>query len=127
MTENAIAKEIVDSAYHIHRGLGPGLLESVYVTVLAGELAKRGLRVTTQQPIPIIYNGTHFEAGYRADMIVDEKVIVEIKSIEEIAMVHKKQLLTYLRLANKRLGLLINFNIALIKDGITRTANGLQD
>ena len=127
MTENAIAKEIVDVAFHIHAALGPGLLESVYVTVLAGELTKRGLRVTTQQPIPIVYAGIHFEAGFRADMIVEDKVIVEIKSVTEIAIVHKKQLLTYLRLANKRLGLLINFNVALIKDGITRRVNGLDD
>jgi GxxExxY protein len=93
---------------------------------LAGELTKRGLRVVTQQAIPVVYEGTHFEIGFRADMIVDDKVIVEIKSITEIAVVHKKQLLTYLRLANKKLGLLINFNVGMIKDGITRIGNGLD-
>lgn len=102
-------------------------MESVYSAILAGELQKRGLRVITQQPMPVIYEGTRFEIGFRADMIVEDEVIVEIKSVAEIAVVHKKQLLTYLRLADKRLGLLINFNVALIKDGITRIANGLQD
>ena len=127
MTENAVAREIVDAAYHIHTILGPGLLESVYETVLTGELQKRGLRAATQQPIPVVYQGTRFEMGYRADLVVEEKVIVEIKSVAEIAPVHKKQLLSYLRLADKRLGLLINFNVDLIKDGITRIVNGLKD
>src|SRR5258706_79935 len=127
MTKNAIAKEIVDVAYRMHQILGPGLFESVYETVLSSELEKRGLRVTTQQVIPVVYEGTRFEMGFRADLIVEDKVIVEIKSITEIAPVHKKQLLSYLRLADKRLGLLINFNVATIKDGITRIANGLKE
>jgi len=127
VTENAVAREIVDAAYHIHTVLGPGLLESVYETVLTGELQKRGLRAAAQQPIPVVYEGTRFEMGYRADLVVEEKVIVEIKSVAEIAPVHKKQLLSYLRLADKRLGLLINFNVNLIKDGITRIVNGLTD
>ena len=113
MTENAVATEIVDVAYRMHTSLGPGLLESVYEAVLASELQKRGLRLTRQQPIPIVYEGTRFEMGFRADLVVEDKVIVEIKSIAEIAALHKKQLLTYLRLADKRLGLLINFNVAL--------------
>jgi GxxExxY protein len=127
MTENAIAKEIVDAAYHIHTTLGPGLLESVYDTVLAFELGRRGLRIVRQQAIPVVYENVRIDAGFRADLIVEDKVIVEVKSVELLAPVHKKQLLTYLRLADKRLGLLINFQVALIKDGITRIVNGLDD
>jgi GxxExxY protein len=117
----------VDAAYRIHTALGPGLLESIYEAVLTGELKKRGLQAATQQPIPVVYKGTRFEIGFRADLVVEDRVIVEIKSVAEIAAVHKKQLLSYLRLANKRLGLLINFNVALIKDGITRIVNGLEE
>ena len=127
MTENAIAQQIVDSAFRIHTTLGPGLLESVYDAVLAYELSRRGLRTTRQQPIAVIYEGVHIDAGFRADLIVEDKVIVEIKSVEILAPVHRKQLLTYLRLADKRLGLLINFHVALIKDGITRIVNGLEE
>lgn len=127
MTENEIAREIVDAAYKIHVTLGPGLLESVYEVVLAYELRKRGLSVDCQQPIPVIYEGVQLEVGFRADLIVAGKVIIELKSIEELAPVHKKQLLTYLRLTGLRLGLLVNFNVALIKDGITRIVNGLPD
>jgi GxxExxY protein len=125
MTENEIAKEIVDAAYRIHTNLGPGLLESAYEKVLVYELRKRGLRVDTQQLIPIVYEDLHLEEGFRADMIVENRVIVELKSVETVHPVHKKQLLTYLRLANKRLGLLINFGTFLIKDGISRVVNSL--
>jgi GxxExxY protein len=127
MTENELAKQIVDAAYRVHTSLGPGLLESAYEAVLAYELEQRGLRTVRQQTIPIVYQGTRIEMGFRADLMVEDKVIVEIKSVEAIAPVHKKQLLTHLRLADKRLGLLINFNVELIKDGIIRIANGLQD
>jgi GxxExxY protein len=127
MTENAIAKEIVDAAYRIHTTLGPGLLESVYDTVLAYELGRRGLRTVRQQAIPVVYDGIRIDTGFRADLVVEDKVIVEIKSVELLTPVHKKQLLTYLRLADKRLGLLINFHVALIKDGITRIVNGLEE
>ena len=127
MTENEVAKQIVDAAYRIHTTLGPGLLESVYETVLAYELEARGLRTVRQQPIPITYQGTRIEVGFKADLVVENKVIVEIKSVEALAPIHKKQLLTHLRLADKRLGLLINFNVMLIKDGITRIANGMPD
>ena len=127
MSENEVAKQIVDAAYHVHTRLGPGLLESVYETVLAYELEKRGLRVLRQQPIPIVYEGTRIEMGFRADLIVEDRVIVEIKSVESLAPVHKKQLLTHLRLTDKRLGLLINFNVALIKEGIARIANGMPN
>ena len=127
MTENEVAKQIVDAAYRVHTSLGPGLLESAYEAVLAHELEKRGLRTASQQAVPIVYQGTRIEVGFRADLIVEDSVIVEIKSVEAIAPVHKKQLLTHLRLADKRLGLLINFNVALIKEGITRIANGMPD
>lgn len=127
MTENEVAKQIVDAAFRIHTSLGPGLLESVYEAVMAYELESRGLRVVRQQAIPIVYLGTRIEMGFRADLIVEGQVIVEIKSVEAVAPVHKKQLLTHLRLADKRLGLLLNFNVALIKDGITRIANGMPD
>jgi GxxExxY protein len=127
MTENAIAKEIVDAAFRIHTTLGPGLLESVYDTVLAYELGRRGLRTVRQQAIPVVYENVRIDTGFRADLVVEDKVIVEIKSVELLLPVHKKQLLTYLRLADKRLGLLINFHVALIKDGITRIVNGLEE
>jgi GxxExxY protein len=127
LTENSIASRIVDAAYHIHVALGPGLLESVYQHILAAELTERGLHIELQRPIPILYRGLEFEIGFRADMIVEGTVIVEIKSVEAIHPVHKKQLLTYLRLADKRLGLLINFNVELIKDGISRVANNLEE
>src|SRR5260370_2583824 len=127
MTGDGVAKEIVDVAFHMHTVLGPGLFESVYEAIVASELQKRGLRLARQQPIPMVCEGTRFEMGFRADIVVEDKVIVEIKSIEEIAALHKKQLLTYLRLADKRLGLLINFNVIRIKAGITRIANGLEE
>jgi GxxExxY protein len=127
LNENAIAREIVDSAVRIHRSLGPGLLESVYEAVLSHELSLRALRFVRQQDIPVIYDSVRIEIGFRADLIVEDKVIVEIKSVEVLAPVHSRQLLTYLRLADKRLGLLINFNVALIKDGISRVVNGLGD
>jgi len=127
MTENEIAKIIVDAAYQIHVRLGPGLLESVYETVLAYELKKRGLSVVRQVPVPVIYDDLEFEEGFRADLIVEDCVIIELKSVESIQPVHKKQLLTYLRLTDRRLGLLINFGDTLIKDGISRIANGLNE
>jgi len=125
MTENEIATQVVDAAYQIHTKLGPGLFESVYEVVLAYELKKRGLQVERQTPIPIEYETIKFDEGFRADIIVENKVIVEIKSIEKLANVHKKQIITYLKLTNMKLGLLINFGEALIKDGIVRVVNGL--
>jgi GxxExxY protein len=127
LTENEISKQIVDAAYCIHTALGPGLLESVYEAALAHELEGRSLIAVRQQAFPVVYKGIHLETAFRADLIVEDKVIVEVKSIEAVAQVHKKQLLTYLRLTDKRLGLLINFNVALIKDGITRIANGMPN
>ena len=127
MTENEVAKIIVDCAYRVHTKLGPGLLESVYETVLAYELRHAGLHVARQVAVPVVYDDLTFEEGFRADLIVASLVTIELKSVEVIAPVHKKQLLTYLRLGDKRLGLLINFGAALIKDGITRVVNGLPD
>jgi GxxExxY protein len=127
MTENEIATIIVDTCYHIHVSLGSGLLESVYEAVLARELAKRGLRVQRQVTVPIVWEGQNFDEGFRADLIVEDKVIVELKSVEKMAKVHGKKLLTYLRLADKRLGLLVNFGEVLIKDGIERVVNGLEE
>lgn len=127
MNENQIAKIIVDAAYRIHVKLGPGLLESVYESVLAYELRKRGLHAVRQKPIPLVYDDIHFDEGFRADLIANDLVLVEIKSVEAIHPVHVKQLVTYLRLADRRLGLLINFGEALIKDGIKRIVNNLPD
>jgi GxxExxY protein len=114
-------------AFKIHTTFGPGLLESVYETIMAYELEKRGLSVRRQQAIPVVYEQVRMDLGFRADLIVEGKVVVEIKSVEAIAPVHKKQLLTYLRLTDKRLGLLINFNVELIKNGISRVVNGLSE
>lgn len=125
MHENDIAKIIVDCAFHIHTKLGPGLLESVYEKVLEHEVTKRGLSVVTQQPWPVVWETVRLDIGFRADMIVGGKVVVEIKSVEAVAPVHPKQLRTYLRLMDLKLGLLINFNTPLIKDGITRVVNNL--
>jgi GxxExxY protein len=125
--ENEIAREIVDAAYKIHSTLGPGLLESSYEAVLIYELQKRGVAVSSQVPVPIVYESVRLDMGFRADLMVEDSVVVEIKSLEKIAAVHKKQLTTYLRLSGKRLGLLINFGEELIKNGITRIVNGLPE
>lgn len=125
MTENEISKEIVNAAFTIHTKLGPGLLESVYEAVLAYELKRRGMLVVRQQPIPVIYEDVCLEEGFRADLIVGGKVLVELKSVETVSPVHKKQVLTYLRLPHLKLGLLINFGDALIKSGLYRIVNGL--
>jgi GxxExxY protein len=125
MDENAIGAHVVDAAVRIHRELGPGLLETVYEVVLAKELENRGLRVQRQVPVPILYRGLRFEEGFRADLIVEDKVIVELKSVEQLSKVHPKQVLTYLKLTGLRLGFLLNFGASLMKDGIERIANGL--
>jgi GxxExxY protein len=125
MTENSIATLVVDAAFKIHKSLGPGLLESVYQATLSYELEKRGLNVRQQVGLPVYYETLKLEIGYRVDLIVADKVIIEIKSVEALALVHRMQLLTYLRLADLRLGLLINFNVERIRDGIHRVVNGL--
>jgi GxxExxY protein len=127
LDENAIAKQVVDAAYNIHVELGPGLLETVYETVLAHELQSRGLDCIRQKRVPITFRGIDFDEGLRLDLLVEDKVIIEIKSVEHIAPVHRKQVLTYLRLTQKRLGLLLNFGQALMKDGIDRLVNNLPE
>ena len=127
MRENEIAKEVVDAAFRVHTKLGPGLLESVYEVGLAYEIEKKGLSVMRQKSVSVKYDDIIFNIGFRADIIVEDLVILELKSIEATAPVHKKQLLTYLRLADKKLGLLINFGAPLIRHGISRIVNGLQE
>ncbi len=118
-----IAGDVVDTAMKLHMGLGPGLLESVYTVILQKELEERGYRVGREVPIPVEYEGTKFEMGFRADLVIDDCFIVELKSVEKLAPVHAKQLLTYLKIADFRLGLLINFGEELLKNGIKRIAN----
>ena len=125
MTENELSKIIVDICYKIHTKLGPGLLESVYEAILYYELNKLGLRVEKQKALPVHWDEIILEIGFRADLIVEDKVILEIKSVAELATVHPKQVLTYLRITDMKLGLLINFNESYIKDGIKRVVNNL--
>ena len=127
MTENEIGRIVVDCAFKVHQKLGPGLLESVYEVALAHEIRKRGLSLERQIPIPVVYDDLRFDEGFRADIIVEGKVILELKSVEQLAKVHHKQLFTYLKLADKRLGLLLNFGADLMKEGIKRIANGMED
>ena len=127
MTGDEIGKAIVDVAVKVHRQLGPGLLEAVYEVVLAHELRRNGLHVERQVPAPVMFEGLRFDEGFRMDLIVEDKVIIELKCVERLSNVHKKQLLTYLRLADKRLGYLLNFNEALMKHGITRMVNHLHE
>jgi GxxExxY protein len=115
-----VAREVVDAAYNVHKTLGPGLLESVYEACLQHELKKRGLRVEAQVPVPVVYDGLHLDAGLRLDLLVEGKLIVEIKSVERMNPVYDAQLLTYLKLTGLRLGLLINFSVSVIKQGISR-------
>ncbi|HLG03823.1 MAG TPA: GxxExxY protein [Bacteroidia bacterium] len=125
MTENDLAKIVVELCLKIHRTLGPGLLESVYEQVLCYELKKMNLNFTRQQGIAVVYEDINMDLGFRADIIIENKLIVELKSIETVAPVHHKILLTYLRLTNIKLGLLVNFNVELVKDGIKRIVNNL--
>jgi len=127
MTENDIGRIVVDAAVAVHRELGPGLLESVYEVILAFELGQRGLSVKRQVPISIHYKQMTFDEAFRADLMVDERVVIELKSVEQVSQAHKKQLLTYLRLTGCKLGFLLNFGEALMKRGITRTVNGIED
>ncbi|MFM8364338.1 MAG: GxxExxY protein [Verrucomicrobiota bacterium] len=124
MGENGIGTIIVDCAVELHRNLGPGLLETVYEVTLARSLERRGLAVQRQVAVPIEYQGETFSEGFRADLIVEGLVIVELKSVERVTPAHKKQLLTYLRLTGLKFGYLLNFGEALMRDGITRTING---
>jgi len=124
MNENEIGDVIVDCAVKLHQGLGPGLLETVYEVTLAHQLERRGLSVQRQVAVAIEYEGVKFDEGFRADVIVGGKVLLELKSVEKVHPAHKKQLLTYLRLTGLKLGYLLNFGEALMKDGITRIING---
>lgn len=124
MNENEIGTIVVDEAIHLHKALGPGLLETVYEVVLARRLEKRGLKVQRQVAVPIEFEGERFEEGFRADLIVEGKVLLELKSVEKVNNAHKKQVLTYLKLTGIKLGYLLNFGEELMKQGITRTING---
>lgn len=120
---DAITKQIVGASIDVHRALGPGLLESVYESCLEFDLIEQGFDVQRQAPLPVSYKQVKLEAGYRVDLLVEKQVIVEIKSVEQIAPIHKAQLLTYLKLSNLRVGLLINFNVEVLRKGITRVVN----
>ncbi len=125
MSENELSKIIVNAAYQIHVQLGPGLLESVYEEILYYELTELGLRVERQKAVPVFWKNLKMDIGFRADLIVENKVIIELKSVEKLAPVHPKQLLTYLKVTGLKLGLLINFNEVLLKDAVTRIVNNL--
>ncbi len=125
--ENDIGSAVIKAALEIHRELGPGLLESVYTAILADEIAREGLAFQREVPIPIVFRGRAFDEGFRADLIIGEKVIVELKSVERVSEAHKKQVLTYLKLTGLKLGYLINFGEAFLRNGITRIVNGLED
>ena len=125
LTENEIGTIVVNSAVELHKGLGPGLLESVYEVVLAHELESKGLIVKRQVPISIHFKGHEFKEAFRADLIINDKVIIELKSVESLNNAHKKQLLTYLRLSGIKLGYLLNFSSELMKKGINRIINGI--
>ena len=126
MDENSISAEIVDAAVHIHRKVGPGLFESVYEALLVHELSKRGLMAVRQVPVRLTYDEVVFEEAYRVDVMVNDLVLVELKSIEVLAPVHRKQMLTYLKLTGCRLGLLLNFGATLMRNGIERVVNQLR-
>lgn len=127
MRENEIGTIIIEAAIAVHRELGPGLLETVYEIVLCRELNEAGLQVVRQVPVPILYKGVKFEEGFRADLIVEKMVLLELKSVEQIMPAHKKQVQTYLRLTGIKLGYLLNFGEAVLKSGITRCVNGLEE
>ena len=127
MEENDLARVTVDAAFRVHSATGPGLLESVYEVLLTHELRKHGLDVKRQVPIQIRYDGIVFNEGFRADIVLNDSLLIEVKSVQKLEPVHSKQVLTYLRLSDRRLGLLINFGEALIKNGIKRIVNGLPD
>lgn len=125
MNENEISKIVLDVAFKLHTAVGPGLLESAYEAALAHDLLEKGLVVETQVPVPFVYKDVKLEVGYRIDILINKIVVLEIKSVEQIAPVHFAQTLTYLKLADKKLGLLINFNTKHLKDGIHRIVNNI--
>lgn len=123
MKIDEITGAIVDAAMKVHSALGPGLLESVYETCLRHELQKRGFRVTAQVWLPVVYDGIEIEGGYKIDLLVEDEVVVELKTVEHLLALHQAQLLSYLKLSNKRIGLLINFNVVHLRDGVKRMVN----
>ena len=125
MTENEVSGMVVEEAIYIHRSVGPGMLESVYAQCLAYRLSKRGLNIRTEVPVPLIFEEVKLECGYRADPVIERKVVIEIKSNEIIAPIHLAQTLTYLRFLHVKLGMVLNFNAVLMKDGIRRVVNNL--
>ena len=127
MTYNELSGTILEVAIDVHKRLGPGLLESVYQTILAYELTKRGLTVQKEEPIPLVWDNLRFDIGFRADLVVNGLILIELKSVEQLAPVHKKQVLTYLKITGMKLGLLINFGEETLKDGVKRIINGNLD
>ncbi len=121
---NRITEAIIGAAINVHKTLGPGLLESAYEACLAYELTEKGLKIDQQKPLPVIYKDVHLDCGYRLDLLVEDKVIVEIKAVDQVLPIHKAQLLSYLKLSGCKIGLLINFNIKLLTDGVVRVING---
>ncbi|MGQ1787098.1 GxxExxY protein [Saccharicrinis sp. GN24d3] len=125
MTENEIASKVVSAAINVHKALGPGLLEKAYQECLGYKLKQEGLRIEVEKPMPLVFEGVNLECGYRIDILVENKVVIELKSVESLNDVHLAQTLTYMKLGNYKLGLLINFNVALLKQGIKRVVNKL--
>lgn len=125
MTENELSSQVIGLAIEVHSGLGPGLLESAYKECLYHKLAKSGLNAEKEKPMPLIFEGVRLECGYRIDVLVERKLVLEIKSVETLNDIHLAQTLTYMRLGNYKLGLLLNFNVVRLKDGIKRVVNGL--
>ena len=122
-----LTREVIGAAITVHRELGPGLLESTYETCLEHELVQRGFQVERQKPLPVVFKDVKLEAGYRIDLLVEDEIVIEVKAVEALAPVHEAQVLTYLKLSGRRFGLLINFNVPLLKDGIRRLVNGYGD
>jgi len=127
VSENEIGSIVVDTAVYLHKKLGPGLLETVYETILLRLLTKKGLHVQRQVSVPIEFEGEQFDEGFRVDLFIEGKVIIELKSVEKLTPAHKKQLLTYLKLTNTKLGFILNFGAGLMKDGVARIINGILD
>ena len=124
---NAITEGIIGAAMDVHRALGPGLLESAYEACMFFELSQTGFRVERQQPLPVVYRGIQLDCGYRLDLVVEDSVIVEVKAVDRLAAIHQAQLLSYLKLSGRQVGLLINFNVGLLKDGVRRVVKDLPE
>ena len=127
LAENRVTETVIGSAIEVHRALGPGLLESAYEACLAYELGRRGLKVERQKPVPLTYGGVRLDCGYRADLVVEDRVMVELKSVDRPEPIHEAQLLSYLKISGLAVGLLINFNVKMLKAGIRRIVNNLKE